>query len=195
MQTILVVFHLFLAVGLIGLILIQHGKGADMGAAFGSGASGTVFGSKGSASFLTRLTAGLATLFFITSMVMAYYATQRDDGSVVLDALQQQPAAAIEEVQPQTDLPPMPAAPDASAAPTEENQDSAVPVVPEAVVPAAPATENIETPTASPADEPAASDAASTAPATSPADEPAASSDTASAAPAAEADQAAEQKE
>ncbi|MEW8621087.1 MAG: preprotein translocase subunit SecG, partial [Candidatus Thiodiazotropha endolucinida] len=57
MQTILTVFHIFLAVGLVGLILIQHGKGADMGAAFGSGASGTVFGAKGSASFLTRTTA------------------------------------------------------------------------------------------------------------------------------------------
>ncbi|MES9895329.1 MAG: preprotein translocase subunit SecG, partial [Candidatus Thiodiazotropha endolucinida] len=62
MQTILTVFHIFLAVGLVGLILIQHGKGADMGAAFGSGASGTVFGAKGSASFLTRTTALLATL-------------------------------------------------------------------------------------------------------------------------------------
>lgn len=108
MQTILVVFHLFLAIGLIGLILIQHGKGADMGAAFGSGASGTVFGSKGSASFLTRLTAGLATLFFVTSMVLAYFATQRDAGNVVLEALQE-PAVEVEAQPPQTDLPPMPA--------------------------------------------------------------------------------------
>ena len=79
MQTILTVFHIFLAVGLVGLILIQHGKGADMGAAFGSGASGTVFGSKGSASFLTRATAILATLFFVTSMVMAYFAAQTNE--------------------------------------------------------------------------------------------------------------------
>ena len=111
MQTILIVFHLFLAVGLVGLILIQHGKGADMGAAFGSGASGTVFGSKGSASFLTRLTAGLATLFFITSMVMAYFASQRDDGNVVLDALQQSQGQEVPlQQEAQTDLPPMPAA-------------------------------------------------------------------------------------
>jgi preprotein translocase subunit SecG len=121
MQTILIVFHLFLAIGLIGLILIQHGKGADMGAAFGSGASGTVFGAKGSASFLTRLTAGLATLFFITSMVMAYFAAQRDDGSVVLDT---PPQTEVEiEAQPQTDLPPMPAA-------SEVPDDSDVPTAP-----------------------------------------------------------------
>ncbi|MES9973271.1 MAG: preprotein translocase subunit SecG, partial [Candidatus Thiodiazotropha sp.] len=79
MQTILTVFHIFLAVGLVGLILIQHGKGADMGAAFGSGASGTVFGAKGSASFLTRTTALLATLNFLTSMVMAYLASPRNE--------------------------------------------------------------------------------------------------------------------
>jgi preprotein translocase subunit SecG len=74
MQTILTVFHLFLAIGLIGLILIQHGRGADAGAAFGSGASATVFGAQGSGSFLSRATAILAALFFVTSIVMAYYA-------------------------------------------------------------------------------------------------------------------------
>ncbi len=125
MQTILVVFHLFLAIGLIGLILIQHGKGADMGAAFGSGASGTVFGSKGSASFLTRLTAGLATLFFITSMVMAYFATQRDDGDVVLDALQQPAVEA--EAQPMTDLPPMPAGSDLPSLPAAIGDETTAP--------------------------------------------------------------------
>jgi len=74
MQTILTVIHLLLAIGLIGLILIQHGRGADAGAAFGSGASATVFGARGSGSFLSRTTAILAALFFITSVVMAYYA-------------------------------------------------------------------------------------------------------------------------
>lgn len=77
MHTILVVFHVFVAIGLITLVLIQHGKGADAGAAFGSGASSTVFGSQGSASFLTRLTAGFATAFFITSLVLAYFSGQR----------------------------------------------------------------------------------------------------------------------
>ena len=71
MYTVLVVVQVVLAVGLIGLILIQHGKGADAGAAFGSGASGTVFGSRGAATFLSRGTAALAALFFVTSLVLA----------------------------------------------------------------------------------------------------------------------------
>ncbi len=72
MHTALVVIHLFLSIGLIGLILIQHGKGADAGAAFGSGASGTVFGARGAANFLSRTTAVLATLFFITSLALGW---------------------------------------------------------------------------------------------------------------------------
>lgn len=74
MDTILVVVHMFLAIGLVGLILIQHGKGADAGAAFGSGASATVFGARGSANFLSRATGILALLFFITSMSLAWLA-------------------------------------------------------------------------------------------------------------------------
>lgn len=76
MQAILTVLHLLLAIGLIGLVLLQHGKGADAGAAFGSGASSTVFGARGSGSFLTRSTAVLATAFFLTSMVLAYFAAR-----------------------------------------------------------------------------------------------------------------------
>ena len=79
---------------LIGLILIQRGKGADVGAAFGSGASQTVFGSQGSASFLTRTTAVLATLFFLTSLTLAYFSIQRtDQGSVTDNVI---PAATME---------------------------------------------------------------------------------------------------
>ncbi len=81
MQTILTVAQVFLSLGLIGLVLIQHGKGADAGAAFGSGASQTVFGAQGTGSFLTRITAIVATLFFLTSMALAYYATQSNDVS------------------------------------------------------------------------------------------------------------------
>lgn len=77
MQTALLVIHILITISLIGLILIQRGKGADIGAAFGSGASNTVFGSQGSASFLTRTTAILATLFFITSLSLAYFSTQK----------------------------------------------------------------------------------------------------------------------
>lgn len=70
--TILVVVQVLVALTLIGLILVQHGKGADAGAAFGSGASGTVFGAKGSANFMSRATAALATVFFVISLTLAY---------------------------------------------------------------------------------------------------------------------------
>ena len=93
MQTILTVFHLFLAIGLIGLILIQHGKGADAGAAFGSGASGTVFGAKGSANFLSRATALLATLFFVTSLALAWYAMQITDQPGLMELEEPVPTA------------------------------------------------------------------------------------------------------
>ena len=73
-ETLLVVAHVLLAAGLIGLVLMQHGKGADAGAAFGSGASATVFGARGAASFLSRATSILATLFFLTSLALAYVA-------------------------------------------------------------------------------------------------------------------------
>jgi len=66
------VVHILAAMGVIGLVLVQHGKGADMGAAFGSGASGSLFGATGSANFLSRATAVLATVFFVTSLSLAY---------------------------------------------------------------------------------------------------------------------------
>lgn len=78
MQSIALVIHVALAIGVIGLVLIQHGKGADAGAAFGSGASSTVFGARGSASFLTRMTTVLAALFFLTSLTLFYIAANRD---------------------------------------------------------------------------------------------------------------------
>ncbi len=84
MFTVLVVSQVLVSIALIGLILIQHGKGADAGAAFGSGASGTVFGSRGSANFLSRATAVLATLFFLTSLSLAYVVHgQRKPTSIV----------------------------------------------------------------------------------------------------------------
>jgi preprotein translocase subunit SecG len=99
LYSILVAIDVLLAIGIIGLILIQHGKGADVGAAFGSGASGTVFGSKGSASFLTRLTAILATLFFVNSLALAYLASNRPVAESVIDNIEQT------EVNATTDLP------------------------------------------------------------------------------------------
>ena len=73
METLLLVVHVIAALGIIGLVLLQHGKGADMGAAFGGGASGSVFGSTGSANFLSRATAILATVFFLTSMGLTWF--------------------------------------------------------------------------------------------------------------------------
>ena len=75
-HTLILVAHVVVAVALIALVLMQQGKGADAGAAFGSGASATMFGSRGSASFLSRTTAILAAAFFLTSLTLAYFATQ-----------------------------------------------------------------------------------------------------------------------
>lgn len=77
MFTIILALHIIVAITLSGLILIQHGKGADAGASFGSGAAGTVFGASGSANFLTRTTAVLATVFFITSLALGYHAQEQ----------------------------------------------------------------------------------------------------------------------
>ena len=70
-------FHILLGLSVIGLVLIQHGKGADMGAAFGSGASGSLFGASGSANFMSRTTGILAAIFFLTSLSLSYLATNR----------------------------------------------------------------------------------------------------------------------
>lgn len=76
MQQLLTVLQILVAVGLIALVLLQQGKGADAGAAFGSGGSGTIFGSRGSASFLSRATAVLAAVFFFNSIALAYISGQ-----------------------------------------------------------------------------------------------------------------------
>src|SRR5271169_2388219 len=74
-ETLLVGVHLVVAAALIGFVLLQHGKGADMGAAFGSGSSGSLFGAAGSANFLSRTTAVLAAVFFLTSLGLTYLGT------------------------------------------------------------------------------------------------------------------------
>ncbi|MCK0155357.1 preprotein translocase subunit SecG [Alcanivorax sp. S6407] len=81
MDIVVHVVHILTALGLIGLVLIQHGKGADAGASFGGGASQSVFGSAGSANFLTRATAILAVLFFVTSLILAWMARQEANGA------------------------------------------------------------------------------------------------------------------
>ena len=79
METIVLVLHVLAALGIVGLVLLQHGKGADVGAAFGSGASGSVFGSTGSANFLSRATAILAAVFFFTSMGLTYFSVGKTE--------------------------------------------------------------------------------------------------------------------
>ena len=106
MLTVLTVAHVLLTISLIVLVLIQRGKGADIGAAFGSGASNTMFGSQGSASFLTRTTAVIATLFFVTSLALAYMSGQRVERASVIDTEQvEMPMEAEVEV----DIPEVPA--------------------------------------------------------------------------------------
>lgn len=79
LETVIVVLHLLGAIGVVLLVLLQQGKGADAGASFGSGASATVFGSQGNSTFLSRVTAILATAFFITSLGLGYFAKEKSD--------------------------------------------------------------------------------------------------------------------
>ena len=80
-ETLVLVFHVLAALAVIGLVLIQHGKGADAGAGFGGGASSTVFGSGGAGNFLQRVTTGIAIAFFITSFGLAFYAKERSQAA------------------------------------------------------------------------------------------------------------------
>ncbi len=105
MEALVVIVHVLAALGVTGLVLIQHGKGADMGASFGSGASQTIFGSVGSGNALTKSTSWLATIFFITSLVLALFAKQQAGQSIqdslLIDNLNQPNP----EVQEQSDVP------------------------------------------------------------------------------------------
>lgn len=80
LETVIVVLHLLGAIGVVALVLLQQGKGADAGASFGAGASSTVFGSQGSTTFLSRVTAILAAGFFMTSLGLAFFAKDKADG-------------------------------------------------------------------------------------------------------------------
>lgn len=97
--------HVLVAAAVVGLVLLQHGKGADMGAAFGSGASGSLFGASGSANFLSRTTAILAALFFMTSLGLTYFSSQKHATASKPIAVPIQPAA------PVAPLPEQPAGP------------------------------------------------------------------------------------
>jgi len=120
-QTLAVVVHVLLAASIIGLVLLQRGKGADAGAGFGAGASGTVFGSRGSGSFLSRTTAIMATLFFVTSLGLSYLFSQGTAPTSVVDRVQTQQPAPTEMSLPADLLPSVPeSAPPAAVPPAVE---------------------------------------------------------------------------
>lgn len=107
------IVHVLTAIALVGLVLIQHGKGADAGASFGGGASQTVFGSRGSGNFLTRATAILATVFFLTSLALAWQARQQieqgRDSLPALETLEQEEVPAPEGTEQSGEVPSVPA--------------------------------------------------------------------------------------
>ena len=114
--TVVLALQMISALAMIGLILIQHGKGADMGAAFGSGSSGSLFGASGSANFMSRTTAVLATVFFVSTLALAYYGNLRpvaSSGSVLDGAAAVAPANAASAADM---VPVAPAAPASGAA-------------------------------------------------------------------------------
>ncbi|OLL32735.1 preprotein translocase subunit SecG [Burkholderia sp. SRS-W-2-2016] len=117
-KTLIIVVQLLSALGVIGLVLLQHGKGADMGAAFGSGASGSLFGATGSANFLSRTTAVLAAVFFITTLALTYLGAYHAKPSAgVLGVAATAPVAASPVSAPAAGSAPVAASPAAPASP------------------------------------------------------------------------------
>jgi preprotein translocase subunit SecG len=129
-ETLLLGLHVVVAAALIGFVLLQHGKGADMGAAFGSGSSGSLFGAAGSANFLSRTTAILATIFFLSSLGLTYLASTRSavgPGDVMKQGVMQkapEPATKAAEVPAGT----APAAQPAAPAPAKDSSSKAADV-------------------------------------------------------------------
>ena len=122
-SNLLLVVHLVLAVTIVALVLLQQGKGSEMGAAFGGGSSQSLFGARGSANFLSRLTSILVTSFFITSLVLAYiYTRHGEETSVVSGSVFEQA-----EEQSAEETPEVPAAEEAE----QQTQESDVPATPE----------------------------------------------------------------
>lgn len=124
LTTVLIVLHVIVALAIIGLVLLQHGKGADMGSGFGGGASGSLFGATGSANFLSRTTAVMAALFFILSLALAYVATRRpaDEGGGVIESIRRQQAD-----KPAPKAEDKPGAQPQAPAPSEAPKDKQVP--------------------------------------------------------------------
>lgn len=116
METLVLVFHVIAALGIVGLVLLQHGKGADVGAAFGSGSSGSLFGSSGSANFLSRATAALALVFFLTSLGLTYFTSRKTESKGVM-ATKPVPTQSLPGQIPAPDSPPVQGAPADKPAP------------------------------------------------------------------------------
>ena len=93
METLILVVHVLAALAIIGLVPLQHGKGADMGAAFGGGASGSLFGATGSANFLSRITAIMAAIFFVTSLGLTWYSSHKSEARGVMATQPPAPAS------------------------------------------------------------------------------------------------------
>jgi len=157
--TLVLAIQLLSALAMIGLVLVQHGKGADMGASFGSGASGSLFGATGSANFLSRSTAVCASVFFVCTLVLAYLGTggQRAESGSVLD----RPASAASAPEGTAVPGAIPTAPAAPAAPGA-GASAATPAG--ASAPAAAGTQGVPAPAATPATTPAAAAPAASAP-------------------------------
>jgi preprotein translocase subunit SecG len=115
METLVLVMHILAAFAICGLVLLQHGKGADAGAAFGSGASGSVFGATGSANFLSRATAIAALIFFVTSLGLTYFSGSRTEAKGVMGTQPEKDEKSLPAQVP----PAAPAAPAAKSAPGE----------------------------------------------------------------------------
>ena len=122
-ETILFVMQIVVAITLCGLILLQHGKGADMGAAFGSGSSGSLFGAAGSANFLSRTTAILAAVFFLTSLGLTYLGTTHAKSGAVQGVMQEAPATKAGEGAAPAPVVPAPTVPVAPPASTSKAGD------------------------------------------------------------------------
>ncbi len=116
LKTLIIVVQLLSAFGVIGLVLLQHGKGADMGAAFGSGSAGSLFGSAGAANFLSRTTAILAAVFFTTSLALTYFMSPTKSGGVTqhLDAPATQEKTEVKPAAPAPSAPAPAGAPEKS---------------------------------------------------------------------------------
>jgi preprotein translocase subunit SecG len=117
MHTLVLVLHILAAIGIVVLVLLQHGKGADMGAAFGSGSAGSLFGSAGAANFLSRSTAILATVFFVTSMGLTYFHSTTSRSGGVTESLTAPADKAAAPATPAAPSAPAPAAPAKPASP------------------------------------------------------------------------------